>query len=123
MIDPVLNEQIVSISDNIGSHVDLFLEFKHSLIPSTRFKYPSLVLRTDMIQNDYWLLWGLTYRMTGFILSAMQIDHHMRYKQLSKGSLMRNQILFVARNFLKLDVQWKSAGIEPYFAKTKRSKL
>merc|ERR1712129_27851 len=125
MVDPALNEQIVAISDHIGTtHVDLCLDFRHAMLPSNQFKYPALVLRTSIEDNDHWLLWGLTYRMTGYVLTAMRIDHHLRYKQLSKGNYKwMDKIILLARDYFRLNIQWKSRGVEPYFSKTTRSKL
>ena len=125
MIDPLLNEKIVLIYDKFNgyNHVNLFLEFQHKFIPINRFKYPGIILRTEINDNDYWLLWGLTYRMTGYLLSAMHCNHYLRYKHISKGSYkLGHHIMYLARYFY-LDLKWRSSGIEPYFVEKLNSKL
>lgn len=125
MVDPLLNDKIVLINDKLNgyNHVNLFLEFQHQFIPTNKFKYPGMILRTGIPDNDYWLLWGLTFRMTGFILSAMNINHYLRYKHISKGSYkLGHQIMYLAR-YIYLDLKWRSSGIEPYFVEKLKSKM
>eukprot|EP01084_Bolivina_argentea_P242176 406352_1 len=125
MVNSKLNEQIKFINDKMDyCHCDLFLEFQHMLIPRNLTKYPAVILKTGIENNNYWLLWGLTYRMIGFILTAMNINHYLRYKRISKGSwLLGTQLMYFAREYFGLKLQWRSAGIEPYFAKILKAKL
>ena len=125
MTEQSLNENIVWINENLNGyqHCNLFLDFQHRIIPTNQFKYPAIILRTGINDNDYWLLWGLTYRMTGYILTAMNETHYLRYKHISKGTYkLGHSIMYLAR-YLYLDLKWRSAGIEPYFAKSMQSKL
>ena len=123
MMDAQLNAKLKTVFEEVGTpHVDLCLEFRHRVVPNNVFRFPGIVLdaRDRHGEDGFWLLWGLTYRMTAYVMNALGVTNHLRSKQSSKGRFgLAHGMLAIARKFMHVDLKWTSCGLEPYFARKK----
>eukprot|EP01084_Bolivina_argentea_P242175 406350_1 len=117
----ILTKNITNIATKITNHVDMKLMYSSMFLPKTSMKYPGIILHKNQDnENTFWLLWGMTYMFTGYVLDALGMTHYLRYNRvLRKRDKMKYAVLYYARIF-KINLNVSTSGILPYFSSTNK---